>query len=67
VPPDLPDELPLDDDDDVDEAELALELEPELPHAATARAIEMKMTAHSGPLYFLMRPPPRGLSAGEFT
>jgi hypothetical protein len=67
VPPDAPlDELPPDDDGDVvDEAELpppALELDFELPHAATAKAMATATTAHSGLLYFLMRPPPRGLS-----
>ena len=39
-----------------------LELEPELPHAATANAMATAAAAQSGLLYFLMRPPPRGLS-----
>jgi hypothetical protein len=66
----LPAELPLDPpddvvDDDADEAEL--ELEPELPHAATAKAMPTATAAHSGLLYFLMRPPPRGLSTVKST
>jgi hypothetical protein len=69
VPPDAPDELEavVDDDDDAgaDADELALELEPELPQAATASAIATATAVHSGLLYFLMRPPPRGLSAGK--
>jgi hypothetical protein len=64
VPPVFPLlELPaavVDDDDAADEAEL--ELEPELPHAATANAMATATAAQSGLLYFLMRPPPRGLS-----
>jgi hypothetical protein len=66
VPPVLP---PLEDppDDDVDDADAAPppedELDPELPHAATAKAMATATAAQSGLLYFLMRPPPRGLSA----
>jgi hypothetical protein len=57
-------ELELDvvaDDEDA-AAEDDEELEPELPHAATANAMATATAAHSGLLYFLMRPPPRGLS-----
>jgi hypothetical protein len=65
VPPvfpllELPAAVVDDDDDAADEAEL--ELEPELPHAATANAMATATAAQSGLLYFLMRPPPRGLS-----
>jgi hypothetical protein len=63
VPPVLPLDVPLELVDDDADAALELELD-ELPHAANANAAVATMTAaHSGPLYFLMRPPPRGLSA----
>jgi hypothetical protein len=66
VPPDAPDELAavvVDDDDAAADDVAELELEPELPHAATANAMPTATAVHSGLLYFLMRPPPRGLSA----
>jgi hypothetical protein len=49
--------------DDVDEAPAddEVELDPELPHAVTANAMTTATAAQSGLLYFLMRPPPRGL------
>jgi hypothetical protein len=53
------------DDDDADDPPDADELEPELPHAATASAMATATAAHSGLLYFLMRPPPRGLPGGN--
>ncbi|HEY4827844.1 MAG TPA: hypothetical protein VIH85_13795, partial [Solirubrobacteraceae bacterium] len=38
-----------------------LELD-ELPQAASTSAASTALATHSGRLYFLMRPPPRGLS-----
>jgi hypothetical protein len=43
-------------------AELVLLL-PLPPHAASANAVATPTTAATGRVYFLMRPPPRGLSA----
>jgi hypothetical protein len=65
VPPVLPLlELAPDVDEVVpDDPPEADELDPELPHAATANAMATATAAESGLLYFLMRPPPRGLSA----
>jgi hypothetical protein len=69
VPPVLPPlELAPEDDDDDDEVAddpPEDELEPELPHAATANAMTTATAAQSGLLYFRMRPPPRGLSAAK--
>jgi hypothetical protein len=63
VPPVLALEVPPDVVDDEDAADdVEDELEPELPHAATANAMATATAAQSGLLYFLMRPPPRGLS-----
>ncbi len=62
VPPVLPPELPPDDDVDDAPADDDVELDPELPHAATANAMTTATAAQSGLLYFRMRPPPRGLS-----
>ena len=59
VPPDLLLEL-----DELVELEELFELE-ELPHAASANAARTASATHSGLLYFLMRPPPRGLSRGN--
>jgi hypothetical protein len=64
VPPDFgaaPLELLVLDPDD----ELAAPLDDELdepPHAASANAVATATTAATGRVYFLMRPPPRGLS-----
>ena len=67
VPPVLPLEVPPDvvDDEDAAADEVDDELEPELPHAATANAMATATAAQSGLLYFLMRPPPRGLFSAK--